>query len=413
MAFHLQFFRHTSAFIDLENLAHNVRVLRQANGEGNFFCPMVKANAYGHGALEIARRLEDEKVTCMGVNLIEEGILLRQMGIRAEILVFALFDMAGAVEVLRNHLTPVVSSWSQLECLQHLAAREQAPIEIHLKFDTGMRRHGFDWLESKRLASFFIDRQAQFKVKGICTHLHSGEDANLAGGQSHEQLRRLTEIETQFSSLKPISHVLNSSGLLNFISMRKSGTGLPGISLNQGARPGLSLYGYSPLAEPTDLKPVMSLRSRVVRYHQLKAGEAVSYGHTWRAQRKSVVGVVPIGYGDGYHRVLSNKASALFAGERAPLVGTICMDNLLIDLTDIFVRQGASFQTWVEQADQKEAEVTFFGYDSQGNLLPATELAQAAGTIAWEILTSVSERVPRFTSADAALDKNLKSEVLT
>jgi alanine racemase len=426
MAFHMQFYRHTSAHIDLDHLAHNIRVLRSGMGASNFFCPMVKANAYGHGDLDVARRLEAEHVTSMGVNLIEEGVALRQMGIRADLLVFAVFDMEGAIEILRQRLTPVISTWSQLEIFEKLISGAvnlttlgrgaQDPIELHLKFDTGMRRHGFDWLEAKKLATYFQDNKKHFKLKGICTHLHSGEDAQMAGGRSHEQLRRFMDIENQFTRLNPVSHTLNSSGLLNFISMRKEGTGLPGISLNQGARPGLAIYGYSPLSKNTsslDLKPVMSLRSRVVRYHQLKAGDGVSYGHSWIANRKSIVGVVPIGYGDGYHRILSNKASVLFAGERVPVVGNICMDNLLVDLTDVFTAQAASFQSWTEHADQKEAEVTLFGYDSQGNILPATELAEQASTIAWEILTSVGERVPRMTVDDISLQMNLKNEVRT
>ncbi len=405
MAFHLQFFRPTSAHVNLENLAHNVRVLRQAIGEGVFFCPMVKANAYGHGDVEVALRLQREGVKTMGVGLIEEGLLLRQMGVTVELLVFGIFDLQGAAEIVRQKMTPVISTWKQLEFLERVFISEKDQLGIHIKFDTGMHRLGFDWLEARKLFQYLQTKKNIFKVKGILTHLHSGEDAAKPEGKSHEQLRRFLEVENVFAPMKPISHTLNSSGLLNFISMRKSGVGgLPGISLNQGTRPGLSIYGYSPLGQAVngiDLKPVMSLRSRIARYQELTIGESVSYGHTWKALKNSVVGVVPIGYADGFHRILSNNAVVLFGGQRVPVIGTICMDYLIIDVTDVFSSQNQNFQSWSEKTD---AEVTLFGYDRLGNLLPASEVAQKTQSITWEILTSVGERVPRVFLDDRARD---------
>jgi alanine racemase len=361
---------------------------------------MVKANAYGHGDIEVALRLEQEGVQTMGVGLIEEGLLLRQMGVRAELIVFGIFEKTGAIEMLHHKLTPVISVWSQIQALEEalLTVRDcKLPIDLHIKFDTGMHRLGFDWLEAKRLFEYFQQKKSIFKVKGILTHLHSGDDASSKTGHSYEQLRKFTEVEAIFSPMKPVSHTLNSAGLLNFIKLKGSAfpTLLPGISLNQGARPGLSLYGYSPLSENikgVSLKPVMSLRSHIVRYHQISSGDGVSYSHTWHSRRKTIIGIVPIGYADGYHRALSNKAEVLFLGERAPVVGNVCMDYLSVDVTDALLRAGVSS---INEAENMPAEVTLFGYDSNGNCLPATELAQKSMTIPWEILTSVGERVPR------------------
>lgn len=405
MAFQQNIFRPTTAMIHLDHLAENVKQLQTSFGENNFFCPMVKANAYGHGDVEVALRLEKEGVKTMGVGLVEEGLLLRQMGCQTELLVFGIFDQEAAFEVVKWRLTPVLNLWNQFEDLEKVLlsfGKEHLPLPIHIKFDTGMHRLGFDWKEADKIFQFLESKKNIFKVKGILTHLHSGEDASDSAGKSFEQLRKFLEVETIFSSLNPISHTLNSAGLLNFIQMKKNSfSGLPGISLNQGVRPGLAVYGYSPLKESIlgiNLKPVMSLRSHVVRYHELQVGEGTSYGHTWKAGRKSIVGVVPIGYADGYHRILSNQGAVLFEGQKVPIVGNVCMDYLMIDVTDVI--RGRDRDLFYE------SEVTLFGYDESGNLLAANEVATKAKTIPWEVLTSVGERVPRVYLEKSAGKEN-------
>jgi alanine racemase len=406
-AFPMNTYRPTLAYIHLNHLEHNYRQLRLAVGENTFFCPMVKANAYGHGDVEIAMKLQELGVSVMGVGLLEEGVLLRQMGIQCEILVFGSFPEEGVKEILRHQFTPVLTLWEQVELLEKKAPY---PIKVHLKFDTGMHRLGFDWKEADQLFQHFNQIKSKLRVAGICTHLHSAEDASESSGKSYEQLRRFQEVEKAFAKMTPISHTLNSAGMLNFIQMQREGrAGLPGISINQGVRPGLALYGYSPLKFDLiglDLKPVMSLRSQVIRFHQLQLGEGVSYGHTWRAGRESVVGVVPIGYADGVHRILSNRGVVLFSGRRVPIIGNVCMDYLMIDVTDVVGKQN------IEQFHQ--AEVTFFGYDNNGNFLPASEVASVAQTITWEVLTSIGERVPRIiveSAQDSQTKKNKEVRV--
>lgn len=395
MATRNDIFRHTSAVIHLDHLAHNFRILRAFHGESKFFCPMVKANGYGHGDVEVARCLEKEGAQQLGVGLVEEGLLLRQMGVHCELLVFGIFDRRAAEEIVKWKLTPVISVWSQIDALEALPHLGSVRIPVHIKFDTGMHRLGFS-LEDAQKVFDRLSKHSKLEVKGICTHLFKGEDAHDLNGQSIRQLQKFSIVEGIFSPLKVVSHTLNSAGILNLHRLRQEGVTLPhGVSSIQGARPGLLIYGLSAMEDtPVELtlKPVMSLRSHIVRFHRLQKGETVSYGGTWASPRESIIGVIPIGYADGYHRVLSNKAEALVKGQRVPLIGTVCMDYVMVDVTGLVTDQEVNFN--------REVEATLFGYDSSGNLLKASELSTKAQTIPWEILTSIGERVPRvYTGA--------------
>lgn len=390
----MEMYRRTFAEINLDNLAHNIRVLQRAFPQSPFICPMVKANAYGHGDVQVSRFLESIGVEHLGVCLIEEGISLRDFGVKAEILVFRGFDRIGAEKIVQYNMTPVVSSWDQID---HLEAIAESPINIHLKFDTGMNRLGFRPEEAEALYQRLWQNK-KIRLKALATHLYNGEDLENEQGQSASQLRLLDQVSKVFKSFNIFCHSLNSAGILNFHGFEDAikNKSHPLFLQNWGMRPGLMIYGYNPLANKTvcDLKPVMSLRSHVACYRQLKSGETVSYGATWKAHRDSTIAIVPIGYGDGYHRVLSNKSKVLFAGQKVPLVGTICMDYLMLDVTDVV--QGRDLNQFNEQ------EVTFFGYSSDGILLSAEEVARDAKSIAWEMLTSVGERVPRiYIGADS------------
>lgn len=391
----MEMYRRTYAEINLDHLAHNIRLLQGAFPQ-TFLCPMVKANAYGHGDVQLGRFLESLGVAHLGVCLIEEGVLLRKFGVKAEILVFRGFDREGAEKILQYNMTPVVSTWDHLD---HLEAVAQSSVGIHLKFDTGMNRLGFRAEEAQRL----YDRLWQNKkvrLKALVTHLYNGEDADSDSGKSAVQLRSLEHISQVFKPFNIFCHSLNSAGILNLLKLQK--TGLPEdhplVLQKWGLRPGLMIYGYNPLVDQNfcELKPVMSLKSQVATYRHLKAGETVSYGGTWQAKQDSVIAVVPIGYADGYHRILSNKSQVLFAGHRVPLVGNICMDYLMLDVTEVV--RGQDLKKF------KDQEVTLFGFSSDGAFLSPEELAQQAQSITWEMLTSVGERVPRvYIGKDADL----------
>lgn len=376
--------RKTFAEINLDHLQFNIRLSQQHLSPGTFFCPMVKANAYGHGDVVIARALEKMGIKTLGVCLVEEGILLRQFGIQAQILVFRGFDLEGAQEIKNHKLTPVVSDWSHLEVLDKVL---QEPYPIHLKFNTGMNRLGFELQEATKVYEF-VQKRKKFIVEGVLTHLFQGEDGVDSAGQTFEQLKKFAPLCEIFKEYKPHFHILNSGGLLSQIFQKAQKQDNILTQTSWGVRPGLMIYGYNPLlgGEGLSLKPVMNLKSQVSVFRSVARGQGVSYNHTWKAEKDALIAVVPVGYADGIHRVLSNKTTVLFQGHRVPVVGQICMDFVLLDVTSLQA-QGLSLK--------ETTEVIFFGTDAQGIVLSAHEQATAASTITWEILTSVSERVPR------------------
>jgi alanine racemase len=385
-----ELFRRTFAEINLDHLAHNFFEILKIAGSDRFVCPMVKANGYGHGDIQISRHLEKCGATNLGVCLIEEGVLLRTSGIQANILVFRGFDKYGAQKILDHRMIPVVSTWDQIHCLESLA---DDPVSIHLKFNTGMNRLGFDPNESEKLYTYF-KKSKKLKLKALLTHYFNGEDAYRSDGNSFRQTQLMEEIQTFFKPLNVFSHLLNSGGISSLVKTKNQ----PEHYLhkhNWGFRPGLILYGYQPHAvfNEIELKPVMSLKSVVNNIRVVPQGQSVSYGAQWVAKKDSQIAVVPIGYADGVHRLLSNNAQALFAGHRVPIVGRICMDFLMLDVTE------ALSHSTLKKYD--EEEVVLFGFDENGQFLSAETAAQSAQTITWEILTAVGERVPRLFKGGA------------
>jgi alanine racemase len=364
-------YRKTQAIIHLQHLKHNLSVLKGLKNQNGFFCPMVKANAYGHGDVEVSQFLQKQGVQSLGVSLVEEALKLRQNGISADIILFGIASPEDLPLLKKEAITPVVSTW---DFFRALAA---SPIPFHLKFDTGMHRLGFSPNDLSSLKAF-LDSHPELPLRGICTHLHSAEDLkNLKEKSSaFDQLQKLKQAKIFLGRPDLMTHSLNSAGLV----------GLSAVHCEpQGVRPGLAIYGYSSVISSLDLKPVMSLRAPIVEFKQVKKGDGFSYGHTFKVERDSLIGILPIGYADGYHRNLGNKTFALFRGVKVPVKGTVCMDYIMVDLTE------AAYGTKIEAGEW----VTLFGCDEDGIYLPATELSQAGGTIPWEILTAISYRVPR------------------
>ncbi len=364
-------YRPTFAEIDLAALKHNLKALKgAAGGPSQWICPMVKGNAYGHGATQVSRQLVKEGVDAIGVALIEEGITLREAGVTGPILVFGWFSEESARACVSHSLTPVIS---RIEDLRAFKKGVHAPYSIHLKFNTGMNRLGIDKHQFGSLRSLLAEAK-QLKVEGLCSHLAQGEDWGDENGFSHGQAAALKSIAAEFSDIR-VLHLLNSAALL---------TGA--VPKGFGVRPGIALYGAGELRERLGLRPVMHLHSAIGTVHHLKKGDGVSYNFRWRTQRDALVGVVPIGYADGYMRILTNRGFSLLRGERVPLVGTVCMDYIMLDLTDVVMKTGP-----VTEGEL----VTLFG--EQGvSRLPADEVAELAETIPYEIFTAVSNRVPRI-----------------
>lgn len=379
-------YRKSYAEINLTYLKENLAWIRSQFSKNTFICPMVKANGYGHGDVIIAKCLESENIDYLGVCLIEEALWLRQAGIKSNILVFRGFDKQGAEEIVNCGFIPVVSQWDHLEYLTQV--NQKKAILVHIKFDTGMNRLGFPISEAAKLDSYLWQNK-NFRLKGILTHLHSGEDGLDPDGKTQNQLAQLNQVAEIFKKYNPVVHVLNSAGVLSKAASSEKEAKVT-FNTSLGIRPGLLLYGYAPKMNfkndfQQQLKPVMSLKSHLSEIRFVSKGQGVSYSHTWVAKKDSVVGIVPIGYADGIHRGLSNKGLVSIHNQLVPIIGNICMDYLMIDLTAI-----------MNLKIEKNDSVTFFGFNSSmGYSQTADEYAKLLETIPWEILTSMSIRVPR------------------
>lgn len=365
--------RATVVQIDRSALKHNLELLKKWNGPDAFFCPMAKADAYGHGAEIVARVVQDVGASALGVALFEEGLALREVGIRMPIVVFSPLDKVAASCALTHQLTPVVGRCEDLEALLQVGGK--SPLKIHLKFNTGMNRLGFDSEELPRLREY-LRAHPLLSVEGVCTHLSHGNEAHLADGHTSQQLAKFAQMSQGFAGLR---HAHKSSSLMALAknSVTKEA--------KLGARPGIALYGLG-TEDPGvyGLKPALRWTTRLVRAHVLQKGESAGYGARWTAPRKSVIGIVPVGYGDGYLRALSGKGEMLFRQMRVPVVGSVCMDYTLLDLTEVC---RGDIPTPGE-------EVVIIG--SQGREeIRAAGLAKQAGTIDYEIVTAISRRVPR------------------
>lgn len=383
----MRMFRQSYAEINLDHLVHNVQMIQRAFPNNPFLCPVIKANAYGHGDIYVAKALEKIGIKHFGVATIEEASHLRAGGIQSEILVFLGPNDSGAREMIELKLTPMLSTWDQLEAFEKMAkALETYALPVHLKFNTGMNRLGFSAQDADPLYQRLWQNKF-LRLAGVATHLHSGDDAHLPDGSSAEQLRGLHRIGQVFKSFQVPMHALNSAGVIHRMTIQHR-EGHPLELHDWGLRPGLMIYGYDATEQnKIVLKPVMSLKSTVADFRFVKKGEGVSYSHTWKAVKDSVIAVIPIGYADGYHRILSNKGTALFNGREVSLVGTVCMDYLMLDVSD--------FVTKENHRSYLDAEVVLFGESRLSGSIPADLLARKAQSIAWEILTSVGARIPR------------------
>ena len=390
--------RPTRAEVNLAHLRHNLRVLTRAMAPAaGDPAPQVwgvlKADAYGHGAPAVARTLERAGITGLCVALLEEAIELRAAGIRTPILVMGgLHGLRrdGIEELVHNELVPVVYDAAQIERIATFARFEgEGPIRVHLKVDTGMGRLGVskDDLDGVLEA---LSRCPEVKLDGLMTHFACADAPELE--TTRAQLRAFAAIERKAARLglvPRLRHAANSAATMR----------LPEARLDV-VRPGIAIFGVSPFttAEPDadlgdaavsvarELKPVMRVRTEIVSLRNVAPGDCIGYGHTWRAERPSVIATVPMGYADGLSRNLSNRGHALVRGKRAPIAGTVSMDLTMIDVTDV---PGVRLGDESVFLGQQEGPL---GKDTIG----AAEVAAHTGTIPWEVLTSISRRVPRF-----------------
>ncbi len=365
--------RPTIAMIDLDALDHNYREVVRCS-EGLQVLAVVKAGAYGHGAVEVSKRLLRLGADMLGVALVEEGRELRDAGIHAPILVMGATFPEQAEAIVSLRLTPVVFSLAVARALSEAAHRRRTTINVHVKIDTGMGRIGIAPEEAPEFIAALL-KLGSVSVQGLMTHF---ADADLRDKQfASRQMDRFEALLNALEAKKihvPMRHAANSAAVLDFHR-----------AFFTMVRPGLMVYGYNPLEEGAigaDLRQVLSLITRIAFLKEVPAGIPVSYGRTFTTKRESVIATLPIGYADGYCRGLSNKGQALVRGVRVPVVGRVCMDMCMIDVTDVpGVREGD--------------DVVLIG--SQGSeRITADHIAAVTGTIAYEVLCGISNRVPRI-----------------
>ena len=371
--------RPTWAEIDLNQLAANFQQVRKRVGSAARIMAVVKANAYGHGAVECARRLAAEGTDWFGVALPEEAIELREAGITQPVLCLAGFWPGQAAACIKYQLTPVVYRRDMLEALNQAATEAGAIVDAHVKVDTGMGRLGvrFDQLGE------FVSRLDQFRnvrIDGLMTHLAAADD-NSCRPLTLDQIHRFDEAVGVFREhgYRPTYlHLANSAGVYGH---REAWGNL--------VRPGGVLYGLwrdvlPPSVSDPQLGPVMSLYTRIIMLKWVPPGETIGYGCTFEASRRTLIATLPVGYHDGYMRGLSNRANVIVRGAYAPVVGRVSMDLTLIDVTDV---------AGVELHD----EVTLLGRDRrQADLrIRAEDLARIAGTLSYEVTCGVGDRVRR------------------
>ena len=362
--------RATRAIIDLNAIAFNVAAVRSIIGPHRDLMAIVKADAYGHGALKVSRTALNSGATCLGVALPEEGAQLRKRGIEAPILVLGVIHPKEASKVVESRLEQTLCTMELAEALDRIARASAQKISVHIKVDTGMGRIGI----APRDAPAFARKVSRFQnlyLKGIFSHLPCADEADKTF--TEKQIRifdgLLREIEASGISI-PQKHLANSAGILDY---PKSHYDL--------VRPGIMLYGLRPsshVSRHVALKPVMTLKTKVAYLKQVPQGTPISYGHTFCSRGQMIVATLPIGYGDGYNRGLSNRGYALIRNMKAPLVGRVCMDMCMFDVTDI-------------HGIQPGDDAVLFGETPT-----VDELAAQLDTINYEIVCSVGKRVPKI-----------------
>ncbi|HWN11266.1 MAG TPA: alanine racemase [Pyrinomonadaceae bacterium] len=377
--------RPTWATVDLNALAGNLQIIKSHVGEAVKVMAVVKANAYGHGAVACSRNLETAGADWFGVALPEEGIELRNAGITKPILCLAGFWEGQAAACLQHNLVPTVYREDNIAALDAAASDRGKVADVHVKIDTGMGRLGVRWDEVEEFAET-LKRFKNIRVDGLMTHFAAADEPS-CGPLTKDQITRFDNAVAAFRGrgFSPsYRHLSNSAGIF----AQPAASGNPGgESGGNMVRPGGVLYGLwrdilDPAHQDQPFEPVLSLHSRITLLKWVPAGETVGYGCTFEASRKTLVATIPIGYDDGYMRALSNRGHAIIRGVFATVIGRISMDLTLIDVTNV-------------PNVQMDDEVVLLGR-AGGLSITAEELGKIAGTLSYEVTCGIGSRVPRF-----------------
>jgi len=360
--------------INLDAIAHNVKKIRQIVGKNIQIIAVVKANAYGHGAIEVSETLLENGVTILGVGIIEEGIVLREAGIKAPILVCGLTTDDQLEPLVMYNLSATVCKLKTIQTLSRIASKNKKKVRVHIKIDTGMGRLG---IPSEDTLNFVkeIGKMKNIEIEGIFTHFAATneEDGNYTRKQFEKYKKALLELERERINI-PLEHVANSTAILNSSHFH----------LN-AVRPGIIVYGLFPSPKTkqiVQLRPAAEFKTKIIFLKEVSAGKSIGYGKTYTTTRPTRIATLPVGYADGYSWLLSNKGEVLVRGERAPIIGRICMDLCMIDVTHIEgVEIGDKVVLWGKQGSE---------------MISVEEVAQKTGSIVYEVICMVDkERVPK------------------
>jgi len=371
--------RPTVARVDLAALTSNYRSLvasleREPSEAGATagVIAVVKANAYGHGAAQVARALEHAGATLLACADIEEGTALRAAGVRADILVFGALSVSDLDGIFDGRLTPTISTPGAATAVQAAAARYRQRIRYHLKIDTGMNRLGFRFDNLRRTLPALL-ASPNLELDAVYTHFATADEP---GSPLFERQRtRFAAALQQLAALGATPRLRHAANSAAFLRDSRVWYDL--------VRPGLLLYGIvpPPLASTLPLRPVMTLRSRVVAVKGMRVGETTGYGARFVAERPTTIAIVPAGYADGVDLRLAGRGAVLIRGRRVPVVGSVCMDMLMADVTGLDVSPGD--------------EVVLIG-EQEGDCIDVREMAATIGTIPWEIVCRIGSRIQRL-----------------
>ena len=368
--------RPTIAEIDLDALEHNFTQIRKRAGKETKILAVVKANAYGHGAVRISSELENMGVAILGVATCEEGIELRKAGITIPVIVLGGFFKGQCSYATHYDLIPLVYNLESARELSQSAGKRKDKIKIHIKIDTGMGRLGVLPSETKVFLRHLMKLE-NLEIEGVLSHL---ADNNRDKPSGLEFTKTQTAI---FSQQVEELHQMGIHPRYQHLSNSAATIDKNPDCFNL-VRPGIMLYGAYPakrFRQAIDLKPVMNLKTEVISLKKVPKGTSISYGRTFTCKKESLIATLPVGYADGYSRFLSNRGNVLIRGRRAPVAGVVCMDMIMVDVTEV---------PGVALGD----EVVLMGPQAD-DTITAEEIAETTGTISYEILCSISQRVPR------------------
>lgn len=377
--------KRTWAEVSLDNLEHNYRAIKNHIPEGCRFLGVMKADAYGHGAVPLSHALCELGAEYLAVSNLEEAIQLRRGGVRAPMLILGYTPASFADTMVFMDITQEVHSLEYAKELDTALAGTNYILNVHLKLDTGMTRIGFFAYDHERTLPELLEvcGLPHLHVEGVFTHFCVADSK----APEDEAFTR-----TQYARFTAMLDALAAHGIrpeLRHCASSGATILYPELALDM-VRPGIATYGHAPSEDAEgilDLRPLMTVRTTVAQLREIPAGTSISYGRTYTAERDMRVAVLPIGYADGLLRDLSGKVSFRIRGKMARSVGRICMDMCMVDVSEIpGIRVGD--------------EAALFGYDTDGTLLPCERIAQQAGTISYEILCGISKRIPRIYMQD-------------